>query len=152
MATVSSMDITKRVEVLAHAPIFRGLSEEILGRIARVAEEIVVAADETFIVEDEVEPWMYLMVEGSARVHREDLTIATVTPGATVGELAVLDPAPRSASVTAVEDSRLLRIEHAYLAELMAEEPELSDGIIAMLVRLIRANSEQIEHGPVRAV
>lgn len=149
---MSSMDNPKRVAILAQAPIFYGLPEEILGRIAGLAEEVTVAAGETFIVMDDVEPWMYLVVEGSARVHRDDLTIATVTPGATVGELAVLDPAPRSASVTALEDTRLLRIEHAHLAELMVEEPELTDGIIAMLVRLIRAHSDQIEHGPVRAI
>ena len=138
--------------MLAQAPIFYGMSAEILGRIADVAEEITADAGETFITANQVEPWMFLVVSGAARVHRDGRTIATVTPGATVGELAVLDPAPRSADVTADETSRLLRIDHAHLAELMAEEPGLTEGIIAMLVRIIRANSEKIGPGSVSAV
>ncbi len=138
------MDRTERVSVLAQAPIFSGIPTEIMGRIADGAEEITVDAGETFITADQVEPWMYLLVSGAARVHRDRRTLATVTPGATVGELAVLDPAPRSADVTADENSRLLKIDHAHLAELMAEEPELTEGIITMLVRIIRANSDKI--------
>lgn len=146
------MDESERALVLAQAPIFSGMSAEILGRLAEVAEEITVEAGDTFILADQVEPWMYLMVSGAARVHRDGRTIATVSPGATVGELAVLDPAPRSADVTADETSRLLRIDHGHLAELMAEEPELTEGIIAMLVRIIRASSDKIDPESVSTV
>jgi CRP-like cAMP-binding protein len=146
------MDNTERIAVLGEAPIFYGLSEDILGRIADVTEEVVARAGETLISKDDVEPWMYLLVSGQARVERDGATIATVTPGTTVGELAVLDPAPRSADVVATVDSLLLRIDHAHLAELMAEEHELTEGIIAMLVRMIRSNSERIDRGPVSAV
>lgn len=146
------MDESQMVAVLARAPIFYGLSDEILGRIAGVAEQVTAAAGETFILTDDVEPWMYLLVSGQAQVHRDGSSIATVTPGSTVGELAVLDPAPRSADVTASEQSVLLRIDHAHLADLMADEPELTEGIIAMLVRLIRSNSERFPTGSVSTV
>ena len=146
------MDKSEQIEVLGRAPIFYGLSEEILGRVADVSETLIAETGETFITTGDVEPWMYLMVSGEARVHRDGVTIATVTPGATVGELAVLDPAPRSADVTATEASRLLRIDHAHLAELMVEEPELTEGVIAMLVRLVRASSEKIGPASVSAV
>lgn len=138
------MDHPQRVAALSRAPIFHGLPERILARIAEVAEERTVAAGETFIVTGAVEPWMYLLLDGRAEVRRDGQPIATITPGATVGELAVLDPAPRSADVTADESCLLLRIEHAHLAELMAEEPELTEGIISMLVRLVRSSSERI--------
>lgn len=146
------MDNAERVAVLGKAPIFYGLSEEILGRIAEMAEEVVAEPGQKFIARDDVEPWMYLLVSGEAKVDRDGSTIATVTPGATVGELAVLDPAPRSADVTATKDSLLLRIDHGHLAELMVEEHELTEGIIAMLVRMIRSNSDRIDRGPVTAV
>ena len=146
------MENSERIAVLGQAPIFYGLSEEILGRVAEVSELLDAAADETFISAGDVEPWMYLLVSGEARVHRDGATIATVSPGATVGELAVLDPAPRSADVTANEPCRLLRIDHAHLAELMVEEPELTEGIISMLVRLVRASSDKIGPAAVSAI
>lgn len=146
------MDESQRAAVLARAPIFYGLSDGILARIAGVTEELSVGPGETFISTNDVEPWMYLVVSGEARVQRDGNTIATVGPGATVGELAVLDPAPRSADVTATTASTLLRIDHAHLAELMMEEHELTEGIIAMLVRMIRSSSDRIDRGPVSAV
>ena len=146
------MQKSEKVELLAKAPIFYGLSDDILGQIADVAEESEAASGQTFIAADSVEPWMFLVVSGEARVHRDGRTIATVAAGATVGELAVLDPAPRSADVTAVEDCRLLRLDHAHLAELRTAQPELTEGIIAMLVRIIRANSDKIGPESVSAV
>lgn len=133
----------QRVDVLARAPIFYGLAEGVLTRIAEVAQHVSADRGETFIREGDVEPWMYLLVSGQARVHSQDRTIATVEAGAMVGELAVLDPAPRSADVTATEPCVLLRVDHAPFADLMTEEPELVDSVVAMLVRLVRATSDR---------
>ncbi len=71
-------------------------------------------------------------------MHHGDATLATLEPGATVGELAALVPEPRSASVTALEPATLLRIEKAVLDELLVDWPELASGVIASLVSTIR--------------
>lgn len=146
------MDQSERAVALAQAPMFYGLPDEVLRRLAAVAEEIEPAGGETFIEAGAVEPWMFLMVSGGARVHSGGRTLAAVTPGSTVGELAVLDPAPRSADVTATEPSHLLRIDHAPLSDLMQEFPALTESIISVLVRVIRASSDRIGPGPVSAV
>ncbi len=146
------MEKSERVAVLAQAPIFYGLPEEVLARLTELTEDVAVRPGQKFITAGDIEPWMYLVVSGEARVHDGDRTIATVTAGSTVGELAVLDPAPRSADVTANEPCQLLRLDHAHLAELMMEEPELTEGIISMLVRMIRSNSDQIGPESVSAV
>jgi CRP-like cAMP-binding protein len=62
-------------------------------------------------------------------------------PGSTVGELAALAPEPRSASVSALEDGLLLRIDKVLLDELMADRPELARAVIASLVRMLRNSS-----------
>ena len=58
--------------------------------------------------------------------------------GATVGELAALVPEPRSASVTALEPTMLLRIDKPLLDELLADRPALASGIIEALVAMVR--------------
>ena len=57
-----------------------------------------------------------------------------------MGELAALAPEPRSASVTALEPTLLLRIDKAVLDELFADHPELASGVITSLVRMIRSS------------
>ena len=90
---------------------------------------------------DTVEDHLFALVSGRLRVHRGDATVATLEPGASVGELAALLPEPRSASVTALEPATLLRIEKAVLDELLADWPELASGVIASLVATIRART-----------
>ena len=54
------------------------------------------------------------------------------------GEMALLDPEPRMASVTAVEATRLFRLEQAPFYELMVERPEVATGIIRVLTGHLR--------------
>lgn len=51
------------------------------------------------------------------------------------GELSVLDPEQRNASISALEDTTLLRLEHDALFELMSERVEVAHAIIRFLVR-----------------
>jgi CRP-like cAMP-binding protein len=74
-------------------------------------------------------------------VHHGERTITVLDAGSTVGELAALVPEPRTASVTALEPTTLLRIDRAVLEELLADRPALASGIIAALVAMIRERS-----------
>ena len=76
------------------------------------------------------------------RVHRGGHTLLELGPGATVGELAALVPAPRAASVTALEPTLVLRVDQIVLDELLVEWPELAQGVIAELVSRLRATTE----------
>ena len=64
-------------------------------------------------------------------------------PGVTVGELAALVPEPRTASVTALEPTLLLRLDKAVLDELLADWPELAHAVIAALVARLRAIADR---------
>jgi CRP-like cAMP-binding protein len=59
-----------------------------------------------------------------------------------VGELAALVPAPRAASVTALEPMLVLRVDQAVLDELLVEWPELAHGVIGELVSRLRTTTE----------
>ena len=72
------------------------------------------------------------------RVHSQGRTIITLGPGQAVGELAVLDPEPRSASATALAKARLLRLNKEPFDEVMADRPEIAQGVIRALCERIR--------------
>ena len=133
-----AMTTIERVIALQRVALFADTPGRILAAVARRATEVEVAAGEVVIDEGSVEDHLFALVRGRLRVHRGESTVATLQPGAAVGELAALVPEPRSASVTAVEPSTLLRIEKAVLDELLLDWPELATAVIAALVATIR--------------
>lgn len=136
-----AMTTIERVIALQRVTLFAETPGRILAAVARRATEEEVAAGQRLIEEGAVEDHLYAVVGGRLRVHRGDVTVATLESGAAVGELAALVPEPRSASVTALEASTLLRIEKAVLDELLLDWPELATGIIQALVATVRART-----------
>lgn len=132
------MLIIERVVALGAAAVFSELPDHVLARVASVVREVTVETGEVIIQQGDQESWMFVLVDGAAAVVVDGSSVATLGPGAMIGELAALDPEPRSATVTATAPSLLFRIDHDALLEVMVDQPELSQAIIAMLVRRLR--------------
>lgn len=143
MSTIERVVALQRVAILADVP------GRTLAAVARRATELAVEAGTTVIAEGAIEDHLYTVVRGLLRVHHGPREIATLGPGSTVGELAALVPEPRSASVTALERTVLLRIDKPVLDELLADRPALATGIIGALVAMIRERS-RTDTGPER--
>lgn len=128
----------EKVAILRMIDIFATTPDYVLASVARIVEEEEVDPNETFIREGEVGDCMYIVVEGRVRVHRQGKTIITLEPGTSVGELAVLDPEPRAASVTSLEETLLFRIDKEPFDEVMADRPEIAQTVVQALCRRIR--------------
>lgn len=132
MLTIERVAIMKSVDIFADTP------ERILASVARIVEEVDLAAGETLFREGDPGDCLYIVVEGELRVSSGDRTLVLLGPGKIVGELALLDPEPRSASVAASRDALLFRIDKEPFDEVMADRPEIALGIIRSLARRIR--------------
>jgi CRP-like cAMP-binding protein len=132
LLTIERVALLKTVDIFAETPDY------VLASVARIIEEVELAPGETFIQQGEVGDDMYLIIQGQVRVHNGDRTIIVLGPGESVGEFAILDPEPRSASVTAEESALLFRIDKAPFDEVMANRPEIAQGINRVLVRRLR--------------
>ena len=141
-APQESLGVVERVAALHRVELFAGIPGRVLAAVAEAAVEQRVAAGDALMEEGAIEAHLYAIVEGRVRVHRGDRTLVELGPGATVGELAVLVPAPRAASVTALEPTLLLRVDQPVLDELLVDWPELAQGVIAELVSRLRASAE----------
>lgn len=131
----------EKVIILRSAEVFASMPDHVLAFIASVVEELDVPRGETFIRKGDIGNCMYLVVEGRVRVHDGDREIAVFEKGQPVGELAVLDPEPRNASVTALEDTQLFRLDKGALDEVMADQPEIARGVIRVLCRRLRVSA-----------
>lgn len=128
----------ERVAILKTLDIFAETPDHVLAAVARILTEVELRPGEEFIHEGQTGDCLYIVVEGKVRVHSNERTIHILGPGNTVGELALLDPEPRAASVTAVEEAFLFRIDQDPFEEVIADRPEIAQGIIRTLVRRLR--------------
>lgn len=135
------MILVERVAALHKVDLFAGVPGRVLASVAATAEEVTVEPGSTFIEDGAVEDCLYVIVSGSVRVHRGDHVLAELGAGTSVGELAVFVPEPRSASVTALEPTQLLKLRKAVLDELLADRPELANQVISALVKRLRARA-----------
>ena len=81
---------------------------------------------------------LYLVIDGKVRVHKQDRVIAELGERECFGEMAILDAAPRSATVTALTETAMLKITREDFQEIMTEKPEIAMGIIKVLTRRLR--------------
>ena len=89
---------------------------------------------------------MYLIVKGTVRVYtggpegggRPERVLSELGAGSCIGEMAVLDASPRSATVRALERTRTLRVPGEGFKRVMSERPEMSEAIVAELVHRMR--------------
>ncbi len=125
----------ERVFTLKRADVFRDLPSSILESLAAHLHEVHLEPGETLFEKGELGHSMYVVAEGRLRVHDGEATLAALERGSVLGEVSVLTSEERMASVTAETPSRLLRLEQEVLYEVMAVSPEISRGLIAVLLR-----------------
>lgn len=132
----------ERVALLRRVGLFAETPDRALAGVAQVVTEVEFPSGSTVMLEGAVEDWLYVVVDGQLEVVRADRRV-TVGAGEVVGELAVLDPMPRSATVRATTDCLLFRLDKAAFDEVLGERPEVARGVIRELVRRLREVRER---------
>lgn len=132
----------EKVMILKSVKIFSETPDEYLVDVANILKEIHVKAGEEIFKKGDIGTSMYVIVEGKVRVHDETREFAVLHERDVFGELAALDPEPRSATTTAVEASHLFCLDGDALYELMAENIEVARGIIHVLCQRMRSHSQ----------
>lgn len=140
--TTESLLEIEKVVVLKSTSMFADTPEHILVDVAAIVREERVTAGQTIFQAGDFGDAMYVIYQGEVRIHAGETTFATFRNRDLFGELALLDPEPRSATATATIDSLLLRLDQEAFYELMAERREVAQGILRMLTRRLRAQNQ----------
>lgn len=142
---MSELLTIERVAVLQRVGLFGDVPGHTLVAVAQLLEEVPVEEGETIIERGAIEDWLFVVSTGRVRVHVGERTLIETGPGGVVGEFAVLAPAPRSASVTAIAPSLLLRLRRGPFEELLDDRPEIARSVISTLARLLQAAADDGE-------
>ena len=130
----------EKVLVLKSVPLLSSVPENQLVDLATIAESVEYEAGEVIMNQGDLGTSMYIVVDGRVRIFDGDEELGDHGDRAVFGELAALDPEPRAASVQAIEDCTLLRIDGDSLYDLMSGNKELTKGIVQVLCDYTRQN------------
>lgn len=132
----------EKVAILKAASIFKDTPDNVLASVASIVKEIPLEANETFIKQGDFAEEMYLVVEGEVEALINGKSIIKLGQGQTVGELAIFTQETRSADVRTLAPTLLFSIERDALNELMADRPEIAQGVIGALSRRVREQGQ----------
>lgn len=127
------------VEALAGVPLFTTCSKRDLQIIARHMQVVALPAGTALMREGERGDAFYVVLDGHGVVETAGKAVGTLRAGDHAGELALLDPAPRNATVTAAGDMTVGVIDARTFAAIIRDVPALSGKLLAALARRLRA-------------
>ena len=135
---------TKHLEHLAEIPLFSALSKRDLGRIAKASNEITVDAGHVLVDQGDAGREAFVIVDGTASVRRNGRRVGELGPGDAIGELALLDHGPRTATVTAETPLTALVLSAREFADVIEEVPGLAQKLLGQLAARVRDLDRQI--------
>jgi len=134
------------IDHLQQVPLFAACSRKDLQLVARRAEDVRVAGGKTLVSEGETGHEFFVILEGTAKVSRQGRKVASIGPGAAFGELALLEKAPRNATVTAETDMELVVLGQREFAGLVDEVPGFARKLLTgMAKRLREADARSVQ-------
>ena len=131
------------LESLGKVSLFSSCSNKDLEKIAKAGDEVVISAGTMIVDQGQTGREAFVLLKGSATVRRNGKKVATLGPGAVIGELSLLDHGPRTATVTADTDCTMLVISQRQFLGVIDAIPALAHKLLATLAGRIRELDRQ---------
>ena len=138
------------VQYLRRVPLFAKLAEPDLGALAERARTKAFKRGETIFRKDDAGQHLYVVLEGAVKIalpgeFGQEALVALLRGGEFFGELALLDRSPRSATATALEDSRCAVLAGDDFLAFMEANPAATKVVLEALARTVRRLSDRVE-------
>jgi signal transduction histidine kinase len=135
-------------EFLRLQPLFSDLSEDDLDWLSAQAEPVTIPAGTNLMEEGEPGDAAYVVVDGDLevvkRADNQEIVIAVRDPGQVIGEMSLLDQAPRSATVRTLRDSHLLKIRGDTFKQLLAHSSSAALSMLRTVTQRLRQNEAMV--------
>ncbi len=128
----------QKLELLRRVPLFSEMGEEELLEIARIAEEMDAPAGKALTHEGRHEGYFFIIVSGSVRIERAGQTINIIHDGDFLGEIALLDGGPRTATATTETPCQLIVMTHQRFEQLLDGSPSIRAAVLEEVGRRLR--------------
>src|SRR3954466_11065765 len=136
-------------EVLARSGIFQGVDPEAAEALAKEMDYIDVRKGDVVFNEGEPGDSLYIVLSGKIKLGRRAADgrqnlVSIMGPSDMLGELSLFDPGPRTATATAVTDTRLARLKKSSLRPWLNNRPEIAEQLLRVLARRLRRTNDAL--------
>jgi CRP-like cAMP-binding protein len=87
---------------------------------------------------------MFAVTEGEVEILHADRVMERIGPGGIVGEMALVDHGARSATVRAVSDARVVRVDADQFTRLVHEHPTFALQVMAVMAERLRGSNDPV--------
>jgi CRP/FNR family cyclic AMP-dependent transcriptional regulator len=128
-------------DVLGALPLFSGVSKRHIRAIAKLAWPADYAPGDLIVQAGDRSNSMYLLLEGRARVLGKSRLLQ---PGDFFGEMALIDGGPRSATIIAASQVRLMMLQRQAFLKLLKQNPQIALAIMETLAQRVRGLEQSV--------
>ncbi|MGH7332612.1 MAG: cyclic nucleotide-binding domain-containing protein [Candidatus Rokuibacteriota bacterium] len=136
----------EKIRRLEEVPMFAGCTRRQMREVAAISKVVELPAGTVLTRTGEPGDEFFVIVDGSASVEISPRKRRRLEPGDFFGEMSLLDGEPRSATVRAETDVRLLVILRRNFQSLLREVPELTHRVLETLSRRVRLLEKSLNH------
>lgn len=142
------MDQPSQEDFVRQVPLFADLTAKEIGELVRSSQLLFARAGERIIEEGAPGNSMFIVLDGELEVTKRegdrDILLATRRPGEFLGEMSLLEQAPRSASVRAVRQSTLLAIGPEAFQALLSHRPAAATTLLRTVAGRLRSTEASL--------
>jgi CRP-like cAMP-binding protein len=137
MARDYTMEVQRADELLERHPLLSRLRPEQVRRFAEAGQLESFRKGELIVTEGTPGDALYLILTGSVVVSKGERVLATLRPGEFFGEMSIVEPAARCATVSAVDTAFLYRLPAFALQNLLEDDPVALNSVLVTVVRVL---------------
>ena len=134
-----------RILHLQRVPLFSGFNENELRRVAKLSRIAETPAGTVVTQMGEPGDSFFIIIDGAVAVRTPVGAGTQLQPGDFFGEMSLLDGEPRSATIVATTDVRLLIVDRSHFWQLLGEAPDLVSRILTILSRRVRRLEQTVQ-------
>jgi CRP-like cAMP-binding protein len=123
---------------LGSVPLFSSCSQKELQRIAKAGTDVTMTAGSVIVDQGQTGREAFVLMSGTVTVRRNGRKIASLGPGAILGELSLLDHGPRTATVTCDTECELFVLDQRHFTAVLDEVPSIGTKVLAHLAGVVR--------------
>ena len=128
----------EHIETLRQVPLFKGMSDRALKRVAEISKEVTHRDGKAVVEEDQSAIGFHMILTGQAEANQSGTIVSTMGPGDYFGEMSLIDGKPRSASVVARGELHTLAIPAWNFNRLLDENPDMMRAMLVAMSERIR--------------
>ena len=129
---------------IARVPLFAKCTAEEIAAIAAVAQEHSYAPAQIIVTQGTPGQAFYMVLSGRVEIIRDNSSLGAFGPGDFFGEMSLLDQAPRSATIRAIEETTCIMLSSWDFKNLLEAHPSIAIKLLEVLSRRLRVADERL--------